>query len=634
MNNSQDKEDLEAATAYDAQRGVEKYDGVDDPDGQRWHQCKDQIKTALEAWSRRIAMLVHDEQQAITASNAQVEAAIMFDDMDDGFHGGSQRTAKELYTQDYAWEATYIEKSIHRIKQDLYKWYLTIFTGTCLTKVKSYGVDRVNEIYNEFDQQFGKISVTDVHDKELKFEKGIVKKDGQEMYAQDDAPEMFRLWEKSQEKLKLEIPADLQDNNTYLTEKKLIEVIVKALHPIYADTVGDLRFKTFMLHCDTLTPAEKQAEYAKGSVAWAEYPIKLKDLKDVITRKYKQNQKIWAAERVSKNNGKAVKVLSYGGPEINRNGKGCWDCGSLLHRRGDDACEKKGQLLNAPKWLKDKIASGKSDDRPAAARKKRSVPTCKYWKKGNCKFGSNCKFLHPENEKGIDKGNKSNARLSDDASRQSRADKFKNELTKVLVAAVKEARGDESSGEEDERPSKKSKSGLSDAEKKIKVLIAKAGKAHNILMIRGQIGKILKSEISSVNQYGPACIDVNLLVNGGGPHHDDEVAFDNCAKVTASNRRSDFLSLDTSTAAKKSARIVGVGGEAVCGGRGIFMIVLKHNRHGTWVLVDPDAIYLEPKPGDSVLRCVSANKIEDLGMVISKSLGQNGVSTVLRDPRS
>ena len=88
MNNSQDKEDLEAATAYDAQRGVEKYDGVDDPDGQRWHQCKDQIKTALEAWSRRIAMLVHDEQQAITASNAQVEAAIMFDDMDDGFHGG------------------------------------------------------------------------------------------------------------------------------------------------------------------------------------------------------------------------------------------------------------------------------------------------------------------------------------------------------------------------------------------------------------------------------------------------------------------------------------------------------------------------------------------------------------------
>ena len=193
MITSQDNDDNGAANAYDAQRGVDKYDGVDDPDGQRWHQCKDQIKTALAAWSRRIGMLVYDEQQPITAANAQVEAAIMFDDMDDGFHGGSQRTAKELYSQDYAWEPQYVEKSVHRIKQDLYKWYLTIFTGTCLTKVKSYGVDRVNEIYGEFDQQYGKISPTDVHDKELKFEKGIVKKDGQEMFAQDDAPFVWQL---------------------------------------------------------------------------------------------------------------------------------------------------------------------------------------------------------------------------------------------------------------------------------------------------------------------------------------------------------------------------------------------------------------------------------------------------------
>ena len=59
MITSQDNDDNGAANAYDAQRGVEKYDGVDDQDGQRWHQCKDQIKTALAAWSRRIGMLVY-----------------------------------------------------------------------------------------------------------------------------------------------------------------------------------------------------------------------------------------------------------------------------------------------------------------------------------------------------------------------------------------------------------------------------------------------------------------------------------------------------------------------------------------------------------------------------------------------
>ena len=208
-------------------------------------------------------------------------------------------------------------------------------------------------------------------------------------------------------------------------------------------------------------------------------------------------------------------------------------------------------------------------------------------------------------------------------------------MSKVLVAAVKEAQGLGSSDDEEERPVKKSRTGSSDLEKKMKVLIAKAGKAHNVLMIRGEIGPVKNADSGSVNEYGPACIDVNLLVNGGGPHQENEVALDNCAKVTASNQRGDFLSLDTSTAAKKSARIVGVGGEAVCGGRGIFMVVLKHNKHGTWVLIDPDAIYLEKlTDNDPALRCVSANKIEDLGMVISKSLGNNGVSTVLRDLRS
>ena len=57
---------------------------------------------------------------------------------------------------------------------------------------------------------YGKSTKKDLHEKELKFELGIVKSDGdgKPMLAKDDLTEMLRLWEKSQAALKLDIPPD------------------------------------------------------------------------------------------------------------------------------------------------------------------------------------------------------------------------------------------------------------------------------------------------------------------------------------------------------------------------------------------------------------------------------------------
>ena len=135
------KQDYEEVAAHDAQRGVEPYDGIDDHDGQLWHKCKDQIKDALATWSRRAKKITLGEQDAVTQANIIFEASIMLNDIDDGFHGGSKKEYKELYDANYAWTPEYVEKSIFRIKQDVYKWFLAIFTGSCLAKVKSYGVE-------------------------------------------------------------------------------------------------------------------------------------------------------------------------------------------------------------------------------------------------------------------------------------------------------------------------------------------------------------------------------------------------------------------------------------------------------------------------------------------------------------
>ena len=82
------------------------------------------------------------------------------------------------------------------------------------------------------------------YEKELQFEKGLVKPDQEPMGEFDDVPELLRLWEKSQESLRCEIPPDQCIGNEYLTEKKLVEVILKCLHPSYSDVVDDLKFKT------------------------------------------------------------------------------------------------------------------------------------------------------------------------------------------------------------------------------------------------------------------------------------------------------------------------------------------------------------------------------------------------------
>ena len=65
--NTQDYDANDASASYE-QRGVQKYDGAGDHDGKRWLVCKDEIKSALETWSRRAKAIVTGAQQEITAA--------------------------------------------------------------------------------------------------------------------------------------------------------------------------------------------------------------------------------------------------------------------------------------------------------------------------------------------------------------------------------------------------------------------------------------------------------------------------------------------------------------------------------------------------------------------------------------
>ena len=180
---------------------------------------------------------------------------------------------------------------------------------------------------------------------------------------------------------------------------------------------------------------------------------------------------------------------------------------------------------------------------------------------------------------GSEKNQQPNARLTDKKAavqKQSRMAKFSNEMSKILVASVKEVTKTNNVAADEDGPSD-----VTAAEKNMRKLISKAGQSHGIFMIRGDIVEKFSASGeggSSVNQYGTACIDYGMLVNKAQAHGINSVALDNCAKITASNQRRDFIELDTSDEARNSARIIGVGGEAVCGGRGILSVLLLDER--------------------------------------------------------
>ena len=62
---------------------------------------------------------------------------------------------------------------------------------------------------------------------------------------------------------------------------------------------------------------------------------------------------------------------------------------------------------------------------------------------------------------------------------------------------------------------------------------------------------------------------------------------------------------------------------------------VHHDEHGTWLLIDPDGVYIEKDQGEDTIRIVSANKMEACGLYIEKKARKSGsVNTKLACTRN
>ena len=612
---------------------ITPYKGTDDADGRKWKDFMEELTVYLTNKPKRWSDIIHNLQKDVDLQNVQDEGLTTFNDL----YKQNASSANRVWSEEYFWKVGHQQMCVDNAKKDVFAFLCKIFDGTCRSEVRKHGWEKVGRNINYFKQEYGITLVQEINEAERKFERCEVLPEKRAMYARDDVCEWIKLVENSQQSLRDDIPAQRRPGHKLLAPAALSKLVCEHVHPSYAEEIQTLRYENFMLDLVGKEHSAIAEAKAKGPAAWEEFAVPWISVRSRLIARYRRNKRLWEAELKDPATSRHAKLLAYGavipdGADTAPH-QGCWDCGSFEHKRGDSCCPSKGDLEFAPAWLRRKAGKDPNGgSMPAGAKKKRrrtarkgsgngngnGSKVCTFWKRGNCKNGKNCQFEHPQDQMGINANEETKARLRK-ADSSAKSQRFSDKMANVLVAAL--AKNDAGSDSDGEEPSKK----------KYKALVLQAVKESNIFMlgfkdegplvkvVKDKDGDILMYDATGPNEYGdPQKMDV--LLNRGPLLSELQSAFDNCARCSASNVLGDFFRLDTSWEAQNSMTLVGVGGEAKCGGRGVMMLVLKHSQHGTWVLIDPDAIYIKPKEGDAPLRVISANRMESMGLYIQKEM--------------
>jgi hypothetical protein len=90
---------------------------------------------------------------------------------------------------------------------------------------------------------------------------------------------------------------------------------------------------------------------------------------------------------------------------------------------------------------------------------------------------------------------------------------------------------------------------------------------------------------------------------------------DTDSAVSASTRRSDFITLDTSQEACDSMDVRGVGGGALrCGGRGPMIIQVLTSTGTPMLLIDPEGVFMIPRNNVPEFRLMGQQRLKSFGV--------------------
>jgi hypothetical protein len=130
-----------------------------------------------------------------------------------------------------------------------------------------------------------------------------------------------------------------------------------------------------------------------------------------------------------------------------------------------------------------------------------------------------------------------------------------------------------------------------------------------------------KEEDIRPSKWGDLQASTSLPTSTDTLHSMDVVGIDTCSALSVSTERSDFLFLDTSSKAKSSVVLRGVGGgDAKIGGRGPMAVMAEDINGKEIVLIDPAGVYLSEAVDQAHFRILGQLRLKSFGF----DLVQNG----------
>jgi hypothetical protein len=139
------------------------------------------------------------------------------------------------------------------------------------------------------------------------------------------------------------------------------------------------------------------------------------------------------------------------------------------------------------------------------------------------------------------------------------------------------------------------------------------------------IGKESDIRPSRWGDVQASTIIISMPTNTDALHSMYVVGIDTCSALSVSTELSDFLFLDTSSAARSSVVLRGVGGsDTEIGGRGPMVVMAEDVNGKEIVLVDPAGVYLSEAIDQAHFRILGQLRLKSFGFDLVRNGDDDG----------
>ena len=191
--------DLAALADTNVYKGIRKFTGVGKNRKLDFKTLEQELKTYCTNVSQREISIIYGKDVQLNDVTLEDECTITHNDL----MIENPSAAHKLHSCDYFWTIGFQQVHVDSAKKKVFYLLQQIFLANPRSEVDVNGWQNVHLNMPKFIKDFGTVTAEEVDKTEQTFELGLVKKNGQEMFLDDNAVDMLNRFQRSQHDLRL-----------------------------------------------------------------------------------------------------------------------------------------------------------------------------------------------------------------------------------------------------------------------------------------------------------------------------------------------------------------------------------------------------------------------------------------------